>query len=76
MQASDSLMSVGARILGVVVNDVPRGRSGYGYYNYGNYRYGYGYGNGSHKPGPKAIEGPTNGARLAASTSSGPAVVD
>ena len=38
--AVESLQSVGARILGCVVNDVPRRRDGYGYY----YGYGYGYG--------------------------------
>ena len=39
-QAREGLLSVGARILGAVVNDVPRrkGRYGYGYYGY----YGYG----------------------------------
>lgn len=47
-QARDGLLSVGARILGVLVNDVPRGRDRYGYYGgyggYGGYGYGYGYG--------------------------------
>lgn len=38
-QARDGLLSVGARILGVVVNDVPRGKDRYGYYS----GYGYGY---------------------------------
>lgn len=41
--AKESLQSVGANILGVVVNDVPRGREQYGYY-YGGYQYGYGNG--------------------------------
>lgn len=36
-QARDGLLSVGARLLGVLVNDVPRGRDRYGYYG------GYGY---------------------------------
>ncbi|MBN1182661.1 MAG: polysaccharide biosynthesis tyrosine autokinase [Bacteroidales bacterium] len=41
-QAQQSLMSVGARILGVVVNDVSK-KSSYGYYNaYGNYNSYYG----------------------------------
>lgn len=35
-QARDGLMSVGARILGVVVNDVPKSSS-YGYYGYYDY---------------------------------------
>lgn len=45
-QARDSLLSVGGRILGVVVNDVQRGHSRYGYYSrYSRYgQYGY-YGN-------------------------------
>ena len=41
--ARDSLVSVGGRLLGAIVNDVPRKRSQYGYYsNYGTYG-GYGY---------------------------------
>jgi capsular exopolysaccharide synthesis family protein len=41
--ARDALLSVGAEILGVVVNDAPRGSDGYGYYYGGRayYRYGY-----------------------------------
>jgi Mrp family chromosome partitioning ATPase len=42
--ARDALASVGAVLLGVVVNDAPRSRSegsSYGHYHYG---YGYGYG--------------------------------
>lgn len=67
MQARDSLASVGARVLGVVVNDVPRSRGGYGYgYGYGYYTYGYRYGYGNRKPTHKAIEGRTDGARLPA----------
>ena len=47
--ARESLVSVGANILGVIVNDVPRNRKGYRYYSgygygYRYYRYGYGYG--------------------------------
>lgn len=44
--ACDALASVGAVLLGVVVNDAPRSRSeasGYGHYSY-SYGYGYGYG--------------------------------
>ncbi len=38
--ARDTLLSVGAQLLGAVVNDVPQKRSGYGYYSsYGNYGY-------------------------------------
>lgn len=40
-QARDGLLSVGARILGTVVNDVARRKGRYGYY-YGQYSYGYG----------------------------------
>jgi capsular exopolysaccharide synthesis family protein len=42
-QARDSLLSVGGRILGAVVNDVQRGHGHYGYYSgYGRYgSYGY-----------------------------------
>jgi capsular exopolysaccharide synthesis family protein len=40
--AVDALNSVGAYVLGVVVNDVPRGQNGSYYYSgYGAYRYGY-----------------------------------
>ncbi len=39
-QARDSLISVGGRILGVIVNDVQRGHGHYGYYS-GYGRYGY-----------------------------------
>jgi len=41
-RARDGLLSVGARIIGVVVNDVPRKSGRYGYY-YGGYGYYYGY---------------------------------
>jgi succinoglycan biosynthesis transport protein ExoP len=45
-QARDGLLSVGAHLLGTVVNNVPRskGRYGYYYYGYGYYGYRYGYG--------------------------------
>jgi len=42
--ACDCLSAVGANVLGVVVNDVPRGQNGSYYYHgygYGGYRYGY-----------------------------------
>jgi capsular exopolysaccharide synthesis family protein len=39
--ARDALASVGSAVLGVVVNDAPRGRSAGS--NYGHYHYGYGY---------------------------------
>ena len=51
-QARDALISVGARILGVVVNDVSQSRSHYGYYysSYGGYGgYGHYYGSGGRK---------------------------
>lgn len=41
-QAVQSLLSVGTRILGIVINDVPGRRHGYGYGDYG-YCYPYGY---------------------------------
>ena len=42
-QARDSLQSVGGRLLGAIVNDIPRKHGRYGYYSgYGYYR-GYGY---------------------------------
>ncbi|HEY8749843.1 MAG TPA: polysaccharide biosynthesis tyrosine autokinase [Tepidisphaeraceae bacterium] len=46
--AADSLRNVGANLLGIIVNDMPRNVPGYGYYGYSYY----GRGN-------KAIEGPT-----------------
>jgi capsular exopolysaccharide synthesis family protein len=42
--ARDALVSVGATLVGAVVNDTPRNQYGY-YYDY-RYRYGYGYGYG------------------------------
>ncbi|MBA7506216.1 hypothetical protein ES706_04897 [subsurface metagenome] len=63
-QARDGLLSVGAHILGAVVNDVPR-KSRYGYYSgYGYYGY-YGYGHrkkkkaGDRKPAV-VMEGPNS----------------
>jgi capsular exopolysaccharide synthesis family protein len=57
--ARDSLASVGANILGVIVNDVSRGREGYSYYSgygYGYRYYRYGYGNNDEKSKAKAQE--------------------
>ena len=39
----DKLEETGARILGVVLNDLPEKKSSSYYYNYGYYGYGYGY---------------------------------
>ena len=41
--ALDALHSVGANVLGVIINDMPRTREGYGYH-YGSYQYAGGYG--------------------------------
>ena len=38
--ARDGLLSVGAQVLGVVVNDVSASQGGYSYYGYYGYRYG------------------------------------
>ena len=44
-QACESLLGIGGKILGAVVNDVRRRKGHDGYYSaYGYYRYGYGYG--------------------------------
>lgn len=40
-QAAEQLQRAGARILGIVLNDVPTGRSRYGYAYHGYYRYQY-----------------------------------
>jgi capsular exopolysaccharide synthesis family protein len=53
-QARDSILSVGGRILGAVVNDVPQRQGRYGYYS-GYDRYG-GYGYYSHKETKKVSE--------------------
>lgn len=45
--ARDALASVGAVLLGVVVNDAPRSRSEASSYGHYSYSYGYGYGYGS-----------------------------
>src|SRR5439155_20350200 len=60
--ARDALVGVGANLLGVIVNAVPRGQDGYAYYSgYGYYRYGYGqrsngHGNGNGGNGHKEIK--------------------
>ncbi len=73
LHARETLDSIGARVLGVVVNGVKKGREGYGYgYHYGDndaYSYGYGYGsyvsetagNGEPQPGESAEGDPTPG---------------
>jgi len=43
--ARDTLVAVGARLIGCVVNDVPRRKGIYGYYYSDSYLYQYGYGN-------------------------------
>jgi Mrp family chromosome partitioning ATPase len=45
--ARDLLHSVGAKMVGVVINDVARGKGEYGYYSGYSYGYYYGYGYGS-----------------------------
>jgi capsular exopolysaccharide synthesis family protein len=61
LQARDGLLSVGAHLLGVVVNAVPQRRNSYGYYSgygYGDYGYCYGekpYGDTSHAHQQKHI---------------------
>ncbi|MBI9017257.1 MAG: polysaccharide biosynthesis tyrosine autokinase [Phycisphaerae bacterium] len=43
-QAREGLVSVGAHLLGAIVNDVKPGKGKYGYYSGYGYGYGYGYG--------------------------------
>ena len=63
-RARDGLVSVGASILGAVVNAVPRSQdryyyySGYGYYHGHRYGYGYGY---SHGRDTRAVEDADSG---------------
>jgi len=59
--ARDELLSVGARILGVVVNSVPsgKGRYAYGYYGYGHYGYRRGQKDGSSDTSYKYDETPS-----------------
>jgi capsular exopolysaccharide synthesis family protein len=61
--ARDTLAAVGARLLGVVVNDVPRRKGIYGYYYSDSYLYQYGYGNNANKKRgstttPKSLSSP------------------
>jgi polysaccharide biosynthesis transport protein len=57
--ALESLIGVGANVLGCVVNDVPRGKHGNGYYGaYGYYSY---YGEGQRGKGRKAISNGDHG---------------
>lgn len=59
MQACDSLAGVGGRILGVVVNDVPRKSDRYGYYGgygYSDYSYRRSGGNGHARPPTPIVE--------------------
>src|SRR5207248_5756908 len=60
--ARDVLRSVGSRLLGVVVNDVPRRKGVYGYYYSDTQAYTYGYGPRKSPPGngsTKALPTPT-----------------
>jgi capsular exopolysaccharide synthesis family protein len=63
--ARDTLRSVGARLLGIVVNDVPRRKGIYGYYYNDSYLYQYGYGNTKARAGASASNGngSSNGAK-------------
>ncbi len=67
-QAREGLLSVGAHILGAVINDAPRRRGRYGYYGYysGYGHYGYGYGRKSREG---EGQGETREARSAAAES-------
>jgi capsular exopolysaccharide synthesis family protein len=59
VHARDGLASVGANMLGVIVNDVPRRRNGYGYgYGYGGYYGTYG----SNGQQVRRLEGVVDGA--------------
>ena len=64
--AADAMLGVGARVLGVVVNDVPRNkRNGYyGGYGYGNYGYG--------RRGYEVAQLPPSGAATADGNGKGP----
>jgi capsular exopolysaccharide synthesis family protein len=60
--ARDALIGVGANLLGVIVNAVPRGQDGYSYYSgYGYYRYGYGRNNENGNGGSANGNGNGNG---------------
>ena len=56
-QARDGLLSVGAHVLGAIVNDVHRNRERYGYYSgYGYRNYGYyGYGSGNEEKKKESV---------------------
>lgn len=56
-QARDGLLSVGARLLGVLVNDVPR-RGSYGYYSPYGYKYGHTYGRDNKKRAEARVSAP------------------
>jgi succinoglycan biosynthesis transport protein ExoP len=73
IHARDTLASVGARLLGVVVNDVPRRKGIYGYYYSDSYLYQYGYGN-TKSRSLAAANGAANGA--AQSAAKAPATAD
>jgi len=62
-RARDALSSVGAKILGAVVNAVPRSQDRYYYYSgYGYYKHGYGYGAGDgHRRRQRSPEGDGGG---------------
>jgi len=57
----DVLRSVGARLLGVVVNDVPRRKSVYGYYYSDSQVYAYGYGHRTNGRSNGSSNGSSNG---------------
>jgi succinoglycan biosynthesis transport protein ExoP len=60
--ARDGLLSVGANLLGLVLNDVPRGKGAYGYYYYGYGRYSsYSSNGGSNGASNGASNGKSNG---------------
>ncbi len=63
--ARDTLRAVGARLLGVVVNDVPRRKGIYGYYYSDSYLYQYGYGNTTAGSKTKNAAPASNGAKTA-----------
>jgi capsular exopolysaccharide synthesis family protein len=68
--ARDVLRSVGANLLGIVVNDVPRRRGLYGYYYSQDYIYQYGYGR---RQGGNGAKAKGNGASAAGTPSPAPA---
>jgi capsular exopolysaccharide synthesis family protein len=71
LYARDVLRSVGANILGVVVNDVPRRRGVYGYYYAQDYIYQYGYGRRS--VGATSTSSAGNGSKARGNGASSPA---